>query len=119
MNNWMYNGNNYQARSNPRPTATDFYKIKNTSSEFQIPVFVDCVWHDFLPRATDLPGVNLQDPESGTSADRSLADVAIDRHNRAVNVGFWDAHVEPVKLTNLWTLKWSPTWTRADPQQIK
>lgn len=118
MNNWMYNGNNYRARSNPQPTPDQFYKIKTTNREFGIPVFVDAVWHDFLARETDVPSNNLQDPEAGTSADRTLSDVALDRHGKAVNVSFWDAHVELVKLPQLWTIKWSSTWTRSTPQVI-
>ena len=65
-----------------------------------------------------MPGTNIEDPEAGTSADRNLSDVAIDRHKRAVNVSFWDTHVETVKLPNLWTIKWSATWDRSTPQPI-
>lgn len=117
MNNWLYNGSTYKARritTNP----ADFYQLRGAKGEFAIPVFVDSVWHDFLPRSTDTPGTNLEDPEAGTSADRNLSDVAIDRHKRAVNVAFWDTHVETVKLPNLWTLRWSPTWDRTWPLSI-
>jgi prepilin-type processing-associated H-X9-DG protein len=117
MNNWVYNGNTYKAR---RITTSpgDFYTLRGAKAEFAIPVFVDAVWHDFLARTTDMPGTNIEDPEAGTSADRNLSDVAIDRHKRAVNVSFWDTHVETVKLPNLWTIKWSATWDRSTPQPI-
>ena len=118
MNNWIYNSAGYKTRSGYKPSATDFYVIKNSKSEFNIPVFVDAVWHDFLPATTDVPGTNLQDPETGTSADRNLSDAAIDRHGKAVNVSFWDNHVETVKLGNLWTLRWSSTWSRSNPYVI-
>jgi prepilin-type N-terminal cleavage/methylation domain-containing protein/prepilin-type processing-associated H-X9-DG protein len=135
MNNWIYNSSNYNTpRSGngrggfggwgfggPAPNPVDlagFYKIRYAKSEFSIPVFVDAVWHDFLPRSTDMPGSNIEDPESGGSADRTLADATVNRHTKAVNVAFWDAHVETVKLSNLWTIKWSANWTRTNPQPI-
>jgi prepilin-type N-terminal cleavage/methylation domain-containing protein/prepilin-type processing-associated H-X9-DG protein len=125
MNNWVYNGADYQQRGgfgggggwrtgtpNTPTIPSDFYQLRNAKSEFSIPVFVDCIWHDILPKVTDVPGSNLEDPESGSSADRNLADAALNRHNKSVNVSFWDCHVETVKLGDLWTIKWSPTWSR-------
>ena len=96
----------------------DFYQVKGAKAEFSIPVFVDAVWHDILPRSTDQPGTNLADPEGGTSADRNLADAAIDRHSKAVNVSYWDAHVETTKLGQLWTVRWSATWNNNTPMRI-
>jgi prepilin-type N-terminal cleavage/methylation domain-containing protein/prepilin-type processing-associated H-X9-DG protein len=125
MNNWLYVGSTYnlgQQRQGrfgaPAAESSSFWRIRGSPAEFQVPVFVDCVWHDFLARETDTPGTNLEDPETG-SADRKLNDVAIDRHNRAVNVSFWDAHVESVSLANLWTIKWSASWSRNTPQAMR
>jgi len=106
-----------QGRSNVSANVASFYSIRKATSEFQIPVFADGLWHDFLPRETDNAGANLEDPETG-SADRNLLDVAIDRHDKAVNVAFWDCHVETVKLPSLWTIKWSSTWTRTTSQKL-
>jgi prepilin-type N-terminal cleavage/methylation domain-containing protein/prepilin-type processing-associated H-X9-DG protein len=111
MNNWVYNGSNYQARRTTT-TSADFYRLRGALREFAIPIFVDCAWHDLLPKTTDMPGVNLEDPEAGSSADRNLSDAAINRHGKAVNVSFWDVHVETVKLPDLWTVRWSATWSR-------
>jgi prepilin-type N-terminal cleavage/methylation domain-containing protein/prepilin-type processing-associated H-X9-DG protein len=117
MNNWIYDGKTYKARR-ITTSQSDFYMLRGAKSEFTIPVFVDAVWHDFLPRTSDMPGENIEDPEAGTSADRNLSDVAIDRHSKAVNVSFWDTHVETVKLPTLWTIKWSASWNRSAPQRI-
>jgi prepilin-type N-terminal cleavage/methylation domain-containing protein/prepilin-type processing-associated H-X9-DG protein len=126
MNNWLYVGSTYsqnqrfQGRFNFSPPTTDlgsFWKIRSGVREFDVPVFADCLWHDFLPRESDAPAANLDDPETGR-ADRNLVDVAMDRHNRAVNVSFWDAHVENVSVPNLWTVKWSATWSRNTPQAL-
>jgi prepilin-type N-terminal cleavage/methylation domain-containing protein/prepilin-type processing-associated H-X9-DG protein len=123
MNNWLYVGNTYtqglQRQGRAGASAVNqasFWKIRSGTTEYEVPVFTDCLWHDFLPRESDRPGTNLDDPEKG-SADRNLIDVAMDRHNRAVNVSFWDAHVETVTVPNLWTIKWSATWSRNTPYQ--
>ncbi len=118
MNNWLYIAATYQARG-AAPLASSFYVIQNAKSEFNIPVFADAVWHDVLPQENDSPGINLQDPEAAGSAQRNLGDVAVDRHNRAVNVSFWDDHVENVKLGDLWLVKWSATWARANRYPIR
>jgi prepilin-type N-terminal cleavage/methylation domain-containing protein/prepilin-type processing-associated H-X9-DG protein len=131
MNNWVYDGSTYQRAGGFRwgggfftgsPTSPtnpgDFYQLRNAQREFAIPVFVDCVWHDILPRTTDTPGTNLEDPESGSSADRNLADATLSRHGKAVNVSFWDNHVETVKLPDLWTIRWSASWDRTTPMSI-
>jgi prepilin-type processing-associated H-X9-DG protein len=36
--------------------------------------------------------------------------LVLNRHDRAVNVAFLDAHAETVKLPFLWSLKWNATW---------
>jgi prepilin-type N-terminal cleavage/methylation domain-containing protein/prepilin-type processing-associated H-X9-DG protein len=131
MNNWVYDGNTYSQRGgfggfggfhtgtpNNPTNPTDFHTLRTPKSDYAIPVFVDAAWHDVLPRSTDVPGTNLQDPESGSSADRNLSDVALNRHGKAVNVSFWDVHVETVKLPALWTLRWSATWNRTTPYPI-
>ena len=110
MNNWMYNGATYSSRGTSFST-TDFYRLKGTTNDFAMPVFVDAVWHDFLAKPTDMPGSNLTDPEVGSSPDRNLSDAAIARHGKAVNVSFWDQHVETVSLKELWKVRWSANWT--------
>ena len=126
MNNWLYapGGNNTDVHNQggfgaSAGEASKYWRIKASVPEFQIPVFVDSVWHDFLARETDTPSSNLLDPDrGGNMAGRSLKDVAMDRHGMAVNVSFWDLHVEPVALSNIWTVKWSATWSRTTPQNI-
>jgi prepilin-type N-terminal cleavage/methylation domain-containing protein/prepilin-type processing-associated H-X9-DG protein len=89
------------------------------------PVFADglhywCVW----PQATDLPASNLETgrgPSGGWTYGMSL--LTIPRHGSrpspvpvkfdtrillpgAINVSFYDGHVEQVKLERLWQLSW-------------
>src|SRR5262249_3769276 len=100
MNNWIYIG-----------TSPAYYNIKTANSEATIPVFVDSAWHDIRPEETDPPAVSLANQE-GRPADQSLSDVIMNRHIKAVNVAFWDAHVENVPNQNLGLIKWSKDWTR-------
>ena len=98
-------------------------------SESDIPAFVDGIWHDMWPRPNDLPypaspgpwvagisppgnglanagGVNKGGASDSTSMLSTLPTAYVDRHNKAVNVGFADGHGETVKLTDLPKLKW-------------
>jgi prepilin-type N-terminal cleavage/methylation domain-containing protein/prepilin-type processing-associated H-X9-DG protein len=125
MNNWLYVGSSYTQGQQRMGRSgfggadpAGFWKIRSATTEFAIPVFVDCAWHDFLARESDTASANLQDPETG-SADRKLNDVAMDRHTKGVNVSFWDTHVENVKIPSLWTIKWSATWSRTNPYSIR
>lgn len=113
MNNWIYNGATYP-QSGGYPSLGGFYIIKTAKSESSIPVFVDCAWHDVLPDESDSPPLTLTNLE-GRPRDQSLATSILNRHDKAVNVAFWDNHVETVKLVNLPTIRWSKDWTRNNP----
>jgi prepilin-type processing-associated H-X9-DG protein/prepilin-type N-terminal cleavage/methylation domain-containing protein len=90
----------------------NFWRFRTASDHSQIPVFADSAWHDFWPADT------VRYPEKYPYND--LRDyVAIDRHSFAVNVAFWDAHVEHVALPNLWLIKWTANWPQASPYPIK
>jgi prepilin-type processing-associated H-X9-DG protein len=47
-----------------------------------------------------------------------MENVCIDRHSRAVNVGFYDGHAETVGLGQLWTLRWTADWDRSTPMAV-
>jgi len=106
MNNWVYKATGAQA--------SNYYDLKNAKAESEIPVFVDGAWHNIIPYETDLPSIDLSNPE-GRPANTNLTDTFLDRHVRAVNVAFWDSHVERVKLENLSIIKWHAGWYRTTP----
>ncbi|HVT81861.1 MAG TPA: prepilin-type N-terminal cleavage/methylation domain-containing protein, partial [Phycisphaerae bacterium] len=114
MNNWVYTPDSFTASSVPGHFPQYFYSIKNAKSESVIPVFVDAAWHDIIPTESDLPSVNLGNAE-GRPNETNLCDAVLDRHLRAVNVSFWDAHVETVKLANLPLINWHVGWSRGTP----
>jgi prepilin-type N-terminal cleavage/methylation domain-containing protein len=79
-----------------------------TGNRNEIPVFVDALWVDALPRPTD-------EPPSGyfTLIDRSMGSFCINRHNGFVNGVFVDFSVRSIGLKELWELTWYRGW-RAD-----
>jgi len=109
MNNWLY-------KPGGGADADSFWHIRQAASEFEIPVFVDACWHDFRANETDLPSQNLASPTAGddaTSTGRKLTDVAVRRHDKSVNVSYWDAHEETVSLPKLWSIKWKANWDQS------
>ena len=89
-------------------------RIRN---EVTVPTFVDSASHDMRADPDDKPG-NLLKP--GTNASQgSLTSAAMDRHGMAVNVSFYDGHVEKVDLPNLWMLRWSRDWDRSFPMRVR
>lgn len=92
------------------PLGMSRYQLKRLKTESIVPTFSDAVGHDVTPTPND-PYV----PNYRGSVFTNLTGVAINRHKMAVNVSFFDGHVETVGLRNLWTLKWSADWTRTRP----
>ena len=94
-------------------------------SPSRTPVFVDSMWVDLWPYATDMPARNLFDGEISNGANAGpIGRCTIARHGGrppgsaprnlppgqklpgAINVGCVDGHVELVPLEKLWTLEW-------------
>lgn len=99
------------------------------------PVFTDSAWINFWPNyianVLDTPPTSLYDPLSNPGNDQSgLSRICVARHGDrpasaapkslkfgttalpgSIVVQFYDGHVEPVKLPNLWSYYWSLTWT--------
>jgi prepilin-type processing-associated H-X9-DG protein len=89
------------------------------------PFFVDALWLDAWPVATDRPSTTQLDgtkfPGGGLSKiaiprhafAKSTTIKKIDHDNAlpgAVNVSFADTHVETVRLEKLWSLHWHKNW---------
>ncbi len=88
------------------------------------PVLFDSTWFLVIPQATDLPAIDLATGNSSLSAGNvGMQYFTIPRHgsrphsisrnwpasNRlpgAINVAFFDGHVEQVQLERLWQLYW-------------
>jgi prepilin-type N-terminal cleavage/methylation domain-containing protein len=99
--------------------------IKQTS---RTPEFVDAVWPDIAPSTNDLPATDLFNGLVSASGVAGMGACTIARHGSrpaaqapkswpvtqrmpgSVDVSFADAHVELVKLDNLWQLIWNKTY---------
>jgi prepilin-type N-terminal cleavage/methylation domain-containing protein/prepilin-type processing-associated H-X9-DG protein len=128
INGWLYT---YQGASqwitDPMDRAKFFPKDLSIKSPTRTPYFVDGIWPDTWPKATDIASANLFTGDVNLPFGR----IAIARHggqnatqaprtaplNRplpgAVNVSFADNHVELTKLDKLWTLQWYQNYPAA------
>jgi prepilin-type processing-associated H-X9-DG protein len=91
-------------------TPEQFYTPASPDKE-RIPVFADAIWQDAWPHADDWTPPNLRDgdrayQDSRTEREHMLGRFTINRHNKAINIAFWDGHVETVQLKNLKRLMW-------------
>jgi len=101
-----------------------YNKESAVTSTTKTPYFSDSVWVDGWPLEADTPARNLY-----TGADNDgMQRLTIARHGGlgaaaapqnvpagaplvgGINIGFADAHVQAVKLQNLWTLYWHNGW---------
>ena len=112
LNGWMYSG--------VSDATKEFVKESAIQNPAKTPVFIDSIWVDAWPQATDPPARDLY--EGGNSS--SMQRLCIARHGsvvaksapRSVPVGagmpggvtieFADGHAEVVKLENLWNQYW-------------
>jgi prepilin-type N-terminal cleavage/methylation domain-containing protein/prepilin-type processing-associated H-X9-DG protein len=122
MNGWLYTFQGASTYVNEREKYFPSDAVGNTA---MIPAFMDGVWPDAWPKATDgaVPNLYTGNPDPNT-APGYMGRILVARHGgksaqaapQNVNVtqalpgkitmGFVDGHVETVKLENLWTLAW-------------
>jgi prepilin-type processing-associated H-X9-DG protein len=121
VNGWLYSADDSAARgmAGTRWAAASVYRVQKPRNDDAMPVFVDASWHDFWPRETDTPPGSFESPGPTSTSDGSLARAVMDRHSMAVNVSFYDGHVEPVKLVNLWGVKWSANWVPSAYKRLR
>jgi len=112
LNGWMYSNWGDQA----------FARQSDVVHTAQTPVFADAMWVDSWPTASDPPARNLYEQASPAAAGINRFTVA--RHGStvsrgalkivpagqplpgAINVAFFDTHVELIKLERLWEFYW-------------
>jgi prepilin-type N-terminal cleavage/methylation domain-containing protein/prepilin-type processing-associated H-X9-DG protein len=122
MNGWLYRLTPGQTDWSRR--GLQYYFVKETAIQkpAQTPYFMDCVWVDVWPWATDPPRADLY--AAGGTSDPSSSRHVTPRHGGrspaqaprnhplnqkmpgAINVGFADGHAELSKLDNLWSYYW-------------
>jgi prepilin-type N-terminal cleavage/methylation domain-containing protein len=130
INGWLYNssGPNSATQYVPdNPSGSYFKNADSVHYPTQTPMFVDCTQPDLWPLPTDAPAsisnpYNLFQGQGWVNGRGTMMRACIARHGVAsaarsvpvnqpfpgiVEVSFTDAHVEPVRLDNLWSLQWN------------
>jgi prepilin-type N-terminal cleavage/methylation domain-containing protein len=126
INSWLFGVASETAnRQEPQNYFRVEADIKHTS---RTPEFVDAVWPDVAPRTNDLPATDLFNGQITGSGAAGMGACTVARHGSrpaaqaprnwpvtqrmpgSVDVSFVDAHVELVKLDNLWQLIWNKTY---------
>jgi prepilin-type processing-associated H-X9-DG protein len=108
VNGWLESG--AHAASNREKYFSKWGSIKHPT---EVPVFADAIWLVGWPLEDDTPATNLREGQY-TPARNFMARFCIDRHRKAINVGFCDGSVRRVPLADLWRLKWHRTWQSRD-----
>jgi prepilin-type N-terminal cleavage/methylation domain-containing protein/prepilin-type processing-associated H-X9-DG protein len=120
FNGYFLEGEVNQDGTGFQPFLHDFLTESQLTQPTKAPLLADGIWINTLPRAEDMPATNLYSGDGGFPWMRAMN---ISRHgNRprsvprnwptssplpgAVNVAFFDGHVQPVKLDGLWQLYW-------------
>jgi len=124
---WVYGTTNYQGSyalngwfySGVSDTTKEFGNEAAITHPSQTPIFMDSVWVDTWPQATDPPSADLYQGDN-----TAMGRICIARHGSmnvkaaprrvntasplpgGVNIEFADGHAELVKLEKLWSLYW-------------
>jgi prepilin-type N-terminal cleavage/methylation domain-containing protein len=125
---WIYGTTNYQGSyalngwlySGISDATKEFVKESAIQIPAKTPVFIDSIWVDAWPTASDIPARNLAEGGNNSSMGR----LCIARHGSViaknaprsvpagagmpggVTIEFSDGHAEMVKLENLWNQYW-------------
>ncbi|HSY16829.1 MAG TPA: prepilin-type N-terminal cleavage/methylation domain-containing protein [Candidatus Acidoferrales bacterium] len=146
MNGWFSTTANGSAGAGDGSGNQDFYYLKEGAvrNSSLTPVFSDGIWVDTWPRETDSASRDLRgtiaangsNPQEGAyGSNRSIARTCVSRHAcnpgaangwtspndkppGAINVGFFDGHVELSKIPNLWNYEWHRNWGASTPPAI-
>lgn len=126
VNNWLFKIQTEVATD--RDLRSYFSVEADIKHASRTPEFVDAVWPDIAPHTNDLPATDLFNGFVSGYGVPSMGACTIARHGSraaaqaprnwpitqrmpgSVDVSFADAHVELVKLDNLWQLLWNKTY---------
>lgn len=93
----------------PAFPAENFYK-KYSDAHSAVPILGDSVWVGSWPFSGDTVPDDITGetgyPGYPHNEGYFMGRFCVDRHKKAINIGFVDSRVERVSLKELWTLKW-------------
>jgi prepilin-type N-terminal cleavage/methylation domain-containing protein/prepilin-type processing-associated H-X9-DG protein len=103
LNSWAYNPPFDLLEIQGRPTAFNWRKLDAPSDPSNTPMFLDAMWRGGGPFPTDPPPA-FNGEWAGINAE--FHHFAIARHNKGVNVVFFDGSVRYLPARDLWNLPW-------------
>jgi len=102
INAWMQSpkGSYYE----PPPNHSDWNRYFQLYSKAgpEVPLYGDANWVDSWPEASDTAPRDY----SGTGNDNGTSRFFLNRHRKAINIGYADGHIARVKLKDLWIQLW-------------
>ena len=102
INAWMQSpkGSYYE----PPPNHSDWNRYFQLYSKAgpEVPLYGDGNWVDAWPEANDPAPPDY----SGKHTDNGMQRFFVDRHTKAINIGYADGHIAKAKLKDLWIQIW-------------
>ena len=127
MNGWLYNPVKLEKPESVKRPSFDLDKESASPAQFwtlpsvaaqqpNVPVFADSIWVEAMPETTDfVADLNIG---SYTSCDDQMGRLAINRHDKKVDVSFLDGHSETTGIQSLWTFNWHSLWQVPNPLPV-
>jgi prepilin-type N-terminal cleavage/methylation domain-containing protein len=102
INSWMQSpkGSYYEPPLNH--SDWNLYHMQFSKGGPEVPLYGDGNWVDAVPFANDPPPPDY----SGKHTDNGMRRFFVDRHFKAINIGYTDGHIGKVKLKELWIQSW-------------
>ncbi len=92
-------------------TNDKFWQVTLVKNGDQIPVFMDCSWHEAFPDTNNIPPIGEKDVwysnVHGYSYPEDMKLVCVNRHSQCTHIVFMDGSARKVALKQLWYLKWN------------
>ncbi len=111
MNMWLTPKGNWSEPPNIAAEDQDNFFARISEANGRVPVYSDAAWVGSWPYSESLVPQAWELESDTLSLDHSPAAFmkrfCLDRHSRAVNIGFVDGSTEKIKLEKLWMLRWS------------
>lgn len=102
-------------KSVPVHAANHVYNLGQLQGEeSNTPLWSDATWQGIgWPQEHHILPSDLNDPERSDGFGH-MTRVTLDRHNEGVNVAMADGSARPVKVRQLWSLQWHPSFVTRD-----
>ncbi len=116
MNLWTSKHKGSSWEEHPALPAENYFG-KVSSIKGDVPLYGDCTWVGGWPKDSETPPTDLQ---AGGEGEVYLPRFCIDRHSMKICITHVDTSVSPVKLPELWSLKWNKNFDtkRVSPEDV-